>query len=155
MFLLGHWKKIAMVMILAGVWFHGDRNGAGRVQARWDAETARIAEKSAAIAAENAEKDRLNAEATRNLEADYAKKLQAANAGRDAFAERLRNVQARCNRVAPVAPVDTSGPAGGSTGGDSGSGGLDIESAQRLRAVGLKLQETVKLCVAWANENGR
>ena len=156
MILFGHWKKMAMVLFLAGAWFHGDRNGADRVQMKWDAETAIIAEKSAAIAAENAEKDRLNAEATRNLEVEYARKLQAADAGRDAFAKRLRDAQARYSRceLSATAP-NSSGSTGGSTGSDGGYGGIDIEGAQRLRAVGIKLQETVKLCHAWAKEVGR
>lgn len=160
MFLLGHWKKIALVLMLAGVWFHGDRNGSSRVQVKWDAEVAEanlkaITEK-ARLDAENAAKDAAQAAHTRDLEADYAKKLQAADAGRDAFAKRLRDAQARYSRceLSATAP-NSSGSTGGSTGSDGGYGGIDIEGAQRLRAVGIKLQETVKLCHAWAKEVGR
>lgn len=154
--LLKYWKLLAVALLLAGVWVHGNRTGARGVQAEWDAARAADLTEKARLDAITAAKDAAQAQATRDMEADYAARLQAADAGRDAFAERLRVAQARVRRCElSAASADPGRAEGIATGGNGGPGGPDLESAQRLRDAGVKLQETVKLCVAWANSVGR
>lgn len=151
---------IAAICIWLGTFAGGYLKGSADVKARWVAEVTasdlRLSEERRTIEKAVADKEAAQAAHTRNMEAEFNAKLQAADAGRDAFAKRLRDAQARYSRCQlSAASIDPSSVTGGSTGGDAGPRGPDLESLHRLRSVGLKLQETVKLCVAWAAANGR
>lgn len=49
---LRYWKPIGVLLIVAGVWLHGDYHGAGQVQGKWDQSVAEIAEANAVARAD-------------------------------------------------------------------------------------------------------
>jgi len=158
-FLLKHWKPLALALLVAGVWFHGDRNGAGRVQTRWEAErnnasrlaleeTARIeAERAADVAAKD---DRIRTLETEH-EAEREKNRVAAAVAERGYNDRLRRIASSChNRVVP---------SGGDAPGVSEAIAAERDrlrerigrSIARLGEAGNELALRDKLCVrAWA-----
>lgn len=158
------WKIIGAALILAGVWFHGNHSGASRVMKDWKAEVAAANLKAvtdkAELDAKNAAKDAAQAQQTRNLDAKYQQALSAIESGRSDFERRLvdrvRRSQAdlaRCKLSASAA--DPGGVSGDAAPGDIEFRGIDIAGVQRVRTVGLELQELVKQCHAWMAQNGR
>lgn len=134
------------------------------VTSQWEAEKAQAKndalEEKARLEAAYRAKETAQAETTRDLEADYVARLQAADAGRDAFgravADRVRQAENRaCERRLSAAADRPGGPENPAAGSDPGLGSVDLEAVQRVRAVGLKLQETVRLCHEWATSVGR
>ena len=73
--LIPPWAKLlAVLALLAGVWWHGRSTGADSVQARWDADT--IAQERAAQAQEAAQRRRAH-DASAGYQAGAAKRAQA------------------------------------------------------------------------------
>lgn len=164
-FLPSPWLILGVILALAGAWIHGRHAGAENVRADWMLEVAesdrRHAAELAALEKENAAIAAAQAEATRNMEAAYAQRRAADDAGRADFerrlAERLRASNARppgCEL--PRAAPDPGAAQGDAAGGDIEFRGIDIEGVQRVRAVGLELQRLVReVCVPWAHSVGR
>ena len=67
-------KLLAILALLAGVWWHGRSTGADSVQARWDADA--LAQERAAAAQEAAQRRRAH-DASAQYQADAAKRAQA------------------------------------------------------------------------------
>lgn len=122
-----------------------------RAQSDLEAKTAQAAKES-----QDRAKEALQAQQTRDMEAEYAKRIKDADAGRDAFAGRLRDAQARIARCQlPPAPVDPGGPQDIAPGSNSGHGPTDFGRAQRLRTVTKKMQALIGTCYVWMQANGR
>lgn len=67
-------KLLAILALLAGVWWHGRSTGADSVQARWDADA--LAQERAAAAQEAAQRRRAH-QASTDYQAGAAKRAQA------------------------------------------------------------------------------
>lgn len=163
-FLFRYWKPLAVALLLLGVWLHGDRNGSGRVQAKWDAEVAQanldaLTEKQRLDDAARAQ-EAAQAESTRNMEEDYAKALAAdrtLSADRErSYADSLRTLTNRLGRCQSTS--EALGAIVAADGAREREDRLREEVGRDFAEVGRRANElaaTVRLCVAWANEVGR
>jgi len=160
MIFLKYWKLVAV----AGLLLVSNALTYRYVHRAWDAEKA-TASRDAAAAARKKEQDdaiaaHAQAENTRNLEEAYAKEIAAAHAaGADAergYLDSLRALQGRFGRCS--ASTEALGAIVAADGARSREDRLAQEIGRDFREVGERANElaaTVRLCVAWANENGR
>jgi len=158
--LLKYWRLIAVAALLAVTNFATYRY----VHNAWDAERADAANdalrEKARMEAQYRAREALQAETTRDLEADYVKRLADSEAGRADFerrlAERLRAPPRRADNCGVPGPAGPPGRAeSAEPAGDSQLGRIDPEAVSRVREVGKKTQELLVLCRQWATSVGR
>lgn len=118
---LRYWKPIGVVLLVAGVWLHGDYHGAGQVQGKWDQSVAEIAAANA-VARADAERIQRTEEQRRadwaaGIQRDATQALEKVRTDADgaiADAQRLRGelakLQARLSGTSknPAAPVSSA-----------------------------------------------
>lgn len=155
---------IAAILVWLGTGIAGYLKGSADVRNAWRTE---VAQADAAALKKKAELDEqaraqeaADAEHAMNLEAQHAKDLEAVRAGSAGFinelTRRLRIAEtgrARCELSA--ASADPGVSEGRTDQPESGYRGPDIESANRLREVGLTLQTELRDCRAWVLKHGR
>lgn len=134
------------------------------VTAQWEAEREQAANdalrEKARVEAEYRAREAAQVENTRNIEAEYALRLESNNVGRADFerrlTDRLRALQNRVNSCGVPRPAPDPGrPEDAAPGGEPALGGIDFGAVQRVRDAGLKMQETLRLCHEWATSVGR
>jgi len=158
-FLLKYRKIIAVAAVVALTNFATYRY----VHNAWDAERTNAAndalrEKSR-MEAQYRALEAMQAENTRNMEADYAKRVADIDAGRADFERRLTE---RVRRANGAGNCGVPGPAGRSgspeepePAGDRRLGQIDLGAVSRVRQIGKETQEMLRLCREWATSVGR
>lgn len=162
--LVNPWVLLGLLILVGGAWLHGDSHGRAETKEAWRldvAESDRIAaEEKARLDAIAREKESADSLHVITLEAQHAKELEVVRSGSAAFIDRLnrrlRDAEKRCSGgVLPETSADPSFPEGGTGLPEGGHGGPDLESADRLREIGLTLQAELRDCRAWVLKHGR
>lgn len=134
------------------------------VTAQWDAERTQAANdalrEKARMEAQYRAVEAMQQEATRNLEAEYARRIADHDLGRTEFERRLtERLRAQTDRVRQCelsrAAADSERPEDPATGSSDVVGSINLGAVQRVRDAGLKMQETLRLCHEWATSVGR
>lgn len=138
----------ALVVLLAGGWWYGHvRYSAGRadVQALWDADKAVVTTALLDAASRADAIRRADAATARKVQDELQAKLDAAAAGRDDLARRLRLYAARtCDRAVP-GPA----PAASGTAAAAAESGSDRGIAEATAAVVSACESDASVLIGW------
>lgn len=107
-----YWKPLAVGVLVAAGWIHGDQHGKRQVQQDWDAETARVANALVKNAEAQRDKEYADQQRMNEVQRDATQRLEALRTDADsanAAADRLRQQVGKLLATDTVCPSTRAG----------------------------------------------